>query len=445
MHPISALRELSPQEKEVVDLLSRSKRAMSQTDIRAKMRSTPSQPSVSRIFSGLVSSGIVVKSGETKGAKFALSDVASYFAVPPQLRQPVPYDPSRIADYVPNQTRWLPDPVAERFHQAAAGVMHQLDASTYSKQIAERFLLDLSWASSNLEGNTYDYLATEVLLKYGEQASGHELIEATMILNHKNALVEILENVEKPQLDMRFASRVHAMLMRDLISPEDLGRVRANPVRITATSYQPESNRDRLSADLGALLWKVEQTEDAFESCFVLLAGLSYLQAFVDGNKRMGRVLCNVPLLAQGLPPLSFIGLERGNYLSGLIAFYETADTSLLGETIIDAYEKSAPSYAAAVAIHRRPRGVELRERTRIQTLVRQLIDDQVAPGRAADKIRQQLLDLPASDQDILVGNITEVLAKITPDNSAAWGIDAETAESYRKIMDDTGNAPSFD
>lgn len=436
MHPIAALRELTPMEKEVVDFLSRSKRPMSQVDVRKKIRSAPSQPTLSRVFTNLISNGIVVKTGETKGAKFELSDVASHFAIPPQLRQPVMYDPDRIGDYVPNKTRWLPPAIADRFTQAAHGVMHQLDASTYSRQIAERFLLDLSWASSALEGNTYDYLATEVLLKYGTEATGHDLIEATMILNHKRALEELLENVENPNLDQRFASRIHAMLMRDLISPEDLGRVRASTVRITATSYQPESDRARLSADLGGLLWKAEQITDPFEASFVLLTGLSYLQAFVDGNKRMGRVFCNVPLLAQGLPPISFIGIDRGNYLSGLIAFYETADTSLLAETMADAYEASAPSYAAAVATHRRPRGVEIRERMRIQEIIGRLMEVQVPPDDAKEQISAFFGDLSEDDRSILMKNVTEVLAKITPENSAAWDIDADKADEYRRAVD---------
>jgi hypothetical protein len=262
-----------------------------------------------------------------------------------------------------------------------------------------------------------------------------------MILNHKNALVELLEHVDKQLFDTRFASRMHAMLMRDLISPEDLGRVRANAVRITATSYVPAASRDRLSADLGTLLRKAEQVEDPFEASFVLLAGLSYLQAFVDGNKRVGRVLCNIPLLARGLPPMSFIGIDRGNYLSGLLSFYELADASLLAETLVDAYEMSAPSYVAAVATQRRPRSVELRERTRIQNLVAQLMGEHVARHEAEEPIREHFADLSEGDREILVANITEVLSKVTPENSAAWGIDADAAQQYRDAI---GSAPSF-
>ncbi len=162
-----------------------------------------------------------------------------------------------------------------------------------------------------LEGNTYNYLDTEVLVKYGELAAGHELVEATMILNHKHVIVTLLENVGQFQLEPRYAARVHAMLMRDLIAPEDLGRIRAHDVRITSSSYKPSNDPSQLSADLSSLLWKAEQTTNPFEAGFLLLAGLSYLQAFADGNKRMGRIFANVPLLTQGKPPLSFVGIDR--------------------------------------------------------------------------------------------------------------------------------------
>jgi len=432
MHPFVALKRLTDQEKDIVGLLSRSGKPMSQVALREKMRDAPSQPVVSRIVSRLAAQGIIEKLGETRGARFALTAAAAWFSVPPQLRPRVDYDPSRIGDYVPNQTRWLPDAALARFEAAASGVAHQLDASTYSRQIAERFLIDLTWASSMLEGNTYNYLDTEVLVKYGEAATGHELVETTMILNHKNVIATLLENVGKAQLLPRYAARVHAMLMRDLIAPEDLGRVRANDERITSSSYRPSADCDQLSADLGLLLWKAEQTTHPFEASFLLLVGLSYLQAFADGNKRMGRIFSNVPLLAQGKPPLSFIGIDRSSYLSGLVAFYEVADVSLLAEAVAKAYEQAASSYAASLATHRVPRSVELRERKRISEEIQVLIMRGIPHDEAETSIRKRFADLSADDQGLLVASITNILRHITPENAAAWGVDAEIAEEYR-------------
>lgn len=433
MHPIVALRQISAQEKEIVYVLSKAGKGMSQAAIRTKLRRLPSQSTLSRLVSGLVQQGIIQKTGQTRGAAFALTPAASWFSIEPRLRPPVKYDPARIGAYIPNQTCWLPPRILDRFEAAAASVVHQLDASTYSRQIAERFLIDLAWASSNLEGNTYDYLDTEVLVKYGTAATGHELIEATMILNHKRALTVLLENVDAPQWDVRFAARLHAMLMRDLISPEDLGHVRANEVQIGASSYRPSKDPAELSEGLGSLLWKAQQTRNPFEASFLLMTGLSYLQAFIDGNKRLGRVMSNVPLLAQGKPPMSFIGIDRTSYLSGLIAFYEIGDLALLAEAFADAYERTAPSYSSAVATRRVPRSIDLRERQRIEEEVRRLVSEQAPPADAEASIRNRFADLDEEDQATLVASIAnEILPRITPENAAAWGVSPEQAEAYR-------------
>ncbi len=161
------------------------------------------------------------------------------------------------------------------------------------------------------------------------------------------------------------------------------------------------------------------------------MAGLSYLQAFVDSNKRRGRILANGPLLARSKPPMSFIGIDRSNYLSGLVAFYEISDTSLLANAIASAYEQTAPSYAAAVAVQRLPRSVELRERQRIEQEVRSLVAGNVTAGDAEPSIRQRFSNLQPEDQALLVNSITEILAHITQENAATWDVGEDGAERY--------------
>lgn len=439
MHPALRLRSLDKLEKAIVDALAKGKTGMSQGDVIAQIGGRASQATVSRAMARLIQSGIIQKSGSTKNASFALTPDAAWFQTPPWLRQTVPYDPGRIRGYVPNVTRWLALEARDRMAAAAAGVNAALDASTYSREIAERFLIDLSWASSSLEGNTYDYLSTEALLRYGQEASGHDRVEATMILNHKHAISTMLESVGQDIFDTRFTGRMHALLMRDLISPEDLGRIRANRVQIKGTSYQPEPDGRVIASDLGSLLWKAGQVEDPFEASFLLLGGISYLQGYVDGNKRTSRLMCSVPLLWRGLPPMSFIGVDKADYLTGLIVNYELGDTSILADTIAAAYEAVAPSYHAAMATQRVPRMVELRERARVERIVQEFVGQAVG-GRAPDQaafVAARLADLPDDDREILDRGIDRILASMTPESAAAWGITAENADAFIQIRDD--------
>lgn len=431
MHPIIALRQLDDLQKQIVNLLLRAPAGLPQKDVLAKLSNSVSQPTLSRAMTRLIEDDIVEKSGATRSSMYRLSESAMWFAKAPHHRPARPYEPHRIANYVPNTTGWLPADQRDRMVDAAQDVNQALDASTYSREIAQRFLIDLAWASSSLEGNTYTYLDTEVLLQYGQRAAGHDPEEATMILNHKHAINELIENVGKPVLDQKFASRIHAMLMRDLLSPEALGRVRANSVRIQGSSYRPEGDVDQLSSDLKQLLWKSEQVEDPFEASFLLLAGISYLQAFIDGNKRMGRLMSNVPLLWKGLPPLSFIGVDRNAYLSGLILFYELGDPTLLARAVVDGYVENSSNYAAAVATRRVPRSVEFRERKRIDQFIDRVVEDGIAAADVAHAALEFFADLEHEEREHLAQTTSSIIASISPDNAYAWRVNPDKVEAY--------------
>ena len=181
MHAILEVRNLSPQERVVMEALLRTPDPVSQRELMSRMRDAPSQATMSRVMSGLIARGLLAKEGQTRGARFSLPPDVRRVATDPRRRTPIPYDPDRIGGYVPNETRWLPEESAGRMQVAVDGAgMQRLDASTWSRAIAERFLVDLSWASSNLEGNTYDHLSTELLVKYGQSASGRDPLETVL-------------------------------------------------------------------------------------------------------------------------------------------------------------------------------------------------------------------------------------------------------------------------
>ncbi|MCY4260554.1 MAG: hypothetical protein OXC91_09865 [Rhodobacteraceae bacterium] len=133
----------------------------------------PTQPAtISRTIANLIAKGVIVRSGRTKGSRFALTEAARHFAASPRVRPPLAFDPLRIQAYQPSVTTWLPSEFRERMHRVTRGVRGRIDASAYSRKIAEHFIVDLSWASSQLEGNTYDFLDTEILIRYGQEVDG---------------------------------------------------------------------------------------------------------------------------------------------------------------------------------------------------------------------------------------------------------------------------------
>jgi hypothetical protein len=115
-------------------------------------------------------------------------EVRKQISVPIQLRQHVSYRREFLDSYEPNKTFYLSQSIIEKLFKLGAGAEKGHPAGTYARKIYQRLLIDLSWNSSRLEGNTYSLLETERFLATGEEAPGKNWIDTQMILKHKAAL-----------------------------------------------------------------------------------------------------------------------------------------------------------------------------------------------------------------------------------------------------------------
>ena len=247
-----------------------------------------------------------------------------------------------------------------------------------------------------------------------------------MILNHKAAISAMLDGVEGAFPDAEDVRRRHVLMMRDLMAPADLGAVRRAEVRISATGYRPSSDHVTLASALGDLLAKAARVESPFEASFLLLAGISYLQAFGDGNKRMGRLLSSEPLLRASLPPLTFVGIDRTPYVLGLIEFYETGATGLLGEAVSFSYETSAQDYVQALSVQRIPHALELRERARISDALGRVFRDRMPDEGITGLVDALFDDLAEGDRSRMVGILLETAGHTSDDSAFLYGVTAE-------------------
>ena len=150
----------------------------------------------------------------------------------------------------------------------------------YRKEM-ERLGIDLSWKSSQIEGNTYSLLETERLLRESKTANGKTKEEAVMLLNHKDALRFILDNPDYLQeLSVSHIEDIHQLLTKEL--SVDKG-IRHRRVGITGTNYHPLDNefqiREALYDTCDLINWK----ENIFEKALLTLVLLSCIQAFTEG------------------------------------------------------------------------------------------------------------------------------------------------------------------
>lgn len=196
----------------------------------------------------------------------------------------------------------------------------KLDPSIYKREL-ERFVIELSWKSSQIEGNTYSLIETETLIKQNIRARGHSKEEATMILNHKMAFEVILEKKGSFQrLDFADIVQLHQVLTKGLVT----SGVRSQKVRISGTRYEPLSDKHDIENRLRQLIEQVNKTKYPPEKALILAIMIAYIQPFADGNKRTSRMLSNAVLMAYDYFPLSYRSIDINEYRSSMIIFYET-------------------------------------------------------------------------------------------------------------------------
>jgi len=184
----------------------------------------------------------------------------------------------------------------------------ELAAGTYAREILNRLLIDLSWASSRLEENTYTCFDTQKLIEFGQAAEGKEILETQMILNHKAAIEMLVEEADQIGFNSFTFLNLHAILSENLLPDENAsGRLRRRPVDISGSVFHPLAMPQVLEDCFRLLLQKAAAIPDPFEQAFFVMVQLPSLQPFEDVNKRVSRLAANIWFIQNNLGPLSFI------------------------------------------------------------------------------------------------------------------------------------------
>ena len=317
--------------------------------IRREAAPDASETTLWRALSRLVAEGKLEQTGRGRATGYVLAGsgvVTAWLQTPYNQRPPKAYNKEFVDRYVPNETFYLSVQDRERLREAGRLIGPTLPAGTYARRILERLLVDLSWASSRMEGNTYSILDTERLVRHGEEAAGKNRKEAVMILNHKEAIEYVVESLEDIGITRQDIFNVHALLADGLlIDPAMAGRLRRTPALISHSTYTPLEDRYEIDEEFNILIDKAAAIADPFEQSFYLLVHVPYLQAFDDVNKRTSRIASNIPLLKADLAPMSFVTMEDRHYIDGLIGIYELTNVALLREMYIEAYFTCAENY----------------------------------------------------------------------------------------------------
>ncbi len=331
-------------------------------------------------------------SGEGPAGETPLSEQATkvqeYVRKPLHARKPVGYQRAFLDAYRPNDTAYLS--AKERAHLQAVGtpISGEQPAGTYAKQILNRLLIDLSWNSSRLEGNTYSLLDTKRLIEFSEVAEGKEQLEAEMILNHKDAIEFLVNAEEEIGFNRHTILSLHALLANNLLAdPGATGRLRRVAVGIEKSVFHPLEMPQLVEDCFNQILATAEAIENPFEQAFFVMVQLPYLQPFEDVNKRVSRLAANIPLIKTNLSPLSFTDVPITTYTEAILGVYEMNQVDLLKDVFIWAYERSASRYVAVRQSLGEPDPFRLKHREALREIVRAIVLERLDRKAAFSRI----------------------------------------------------------
>lgn len=354
---------------------------------------------------------------------------------PIQERRPVGYQRGFLDDYRPNVTHYLPAETRRRLLELGGPPDGGRPAGTHARTIYSRLLIDLSWNSSRLEGNTYSLLETERLLEFGEAAEGKEALEAQMILNHKAAIELLVDQADEIGFNRYTILNLHALLADNLLAdPQAGGRLRRIPVGIDGTVYHPLEVPQLIEECFETVLHTAAAITDPFEQAFFALVQLAYLQGFEDVNKRVARLAANIPLIRGNLCPLSFVDVPERAYIDGVLAVYELNRVELLRDVFVWACERSSARYSAVRQSLGEPDPFRLRYRTLVAELVTAVVRSGMDRKAATALARQRAAErVPPADQARFVEVVETEIMSLHEGNIARYRLRPTEYHAWRQ------------
>lgn len=340
-------------ELQIIELI-KLKQEVSSKEIYESISKTVSYATVKRTILKLIEDNLVTKVGQGKSTKYLISpayeilypiEIENYFLKEIDERkikasfnlQLIPETLKKLSVFTNNELEQL-NLLQKQFEMNIS----QLSDIEFKKEL-ERLAIDLSWKSSQIEGNTYSLLETERLLKEKETAAGKTKEEAIMLLNHKNAIDFVIENPDfLIPLSVSKIEYIHSLLIKELGVDKNIRRGR---VGISGTNYRPLDNEFQILEALSSMCELINDKENVFEKALLILLLISYIQPFVDGNKRTARIVSNAVLMNYKYCPISFRTVDSVEYKKAMLLFYEQNNISGFKQIFIDQFRFAVNTY----------------------------------------------------------------------------------------------------
>lgn len=344
--------QLTDRQQQIIDIISSLDQA-SISDVKELLKENISQPTLNRDLAKLVKEKALVKSGKARAISYSVSDhyklfapvdAGDYFEQEPDKRADSPqfnfevFDTLKDADLFTKEEKVFLQDLKTEYQQNISDI-----SPTLLQKETERLTIELSWKSSQIEGNTYSLLETEQLFAEKETAKNRTREETVMLLNHKDALDYLIQNPKIGQeISVRLIEEIHSILINEL---QVARNIRSRSVGITGTAYRPLDNEFQIREHLEKMCKLINARETGFEKALLAVVLISYIQPFEDGNKRTARIIGNALLLADDACPLSYRSVDSLDYKKAMLLFYEQNNLSAFKELFVGQCEFGVKNY----------------------------------------------------------------------------------------------------
>ena len=344
---------LNDKSKEILEFVKENP-SLSSKNIHEGLESKMGYATVKRILTKLISDNLILSVGKGRGTKYRISSTYElFYPINANVYFEKEIDEREIKNGfnfflirdVLSKTKLFTEDEIQHLDNLQKNYKENISKLTELeyKREQERLAIDFSWKSSQIEGNTYSLLETERLLKDQETAEGKEKDEATMLLNHKEALDFIIANPKYLHpLKISKIEDIHSLLIKNLGVERN---IRKRRVGISGTNYRPIDNEHQIKEALNDLCKLVNNSDRVFDKALFLLVLISYIQPFADGNKRTARVVSNAVLINKKYCPISFRTIDSIEYKKAILLFYEQNNITAFKKIFIDQFEFAVKTY----------------------------------------------------------------------------------------------------
>lgn len=405
----------------------------------------------------LAEQGRVVTEGQRRGMKYfpasgtaagtateaealslsrAAQDIRKNASRPLISRKIVGYNREFLDSYRPNESAYLSEKERIQLRKIGAVQTGFQPAGTYARAILDRLLIDLSWNSSRLEGNTYSLLDTKRLIAFGKEAQGKDRVEAQMILNHKDAIEFLVESADDIGFNRFTIRNLHGILANNLLpDPQAAGRLRQIEVEIGRSAFKPLAVPQLIEECFDQILDTATAISDPFEQSFFIMVHLPYLQPFEDVNKRVSRLAANIPMIKANLVPLTFADVPQDLYVQATLGVYELNKVELLRDIYLWAYKRSAERYAAVRQSLGDPDPFRLKHRDALRLVVGTVVRDQLDRAAAIKYLETWTAEnIVADERDEFQRVAEDEILALHEGNFARYQVRPSEFEAWRKV-----------